>query len=70
MTVTDIIANLTKNAETPARWWPRRSPHARGRECKCGSALAHALITDRKAVPEATRHLAHDTLIRQHFNML
>jgi 5'-methylthioadenosine phosphorylase len=25
------------------------------RECKCGSALAHALITDPKAVPEATR---------------
>jgi 5'-methylthioadenosine phosphorylase len=25
------------------------------RECKCGSALAHALITDRKAIPEATR---------------
>ena len=24
-------------------------------ECKCGSALAHALITDPKAVPEATR---------------
>ena len=23
--------------------------------CKCGSALAHALITDRKTVPEATR---------------
>jgi len=25
------------------------------RTCKCGSALAHALITDRKAIPEATR---------------
>jgi len=25
------------------------------RSCKCGSALAHALITDRKAVPETTR---------------
>jgi 5'-methylthioadenosine phosphorylase len=25
------------------------------RSCKCGSALAHALITDRKAVPEETR---------------
>jgi len=24
------------------------------RTCKCGSALAHALITDRKAIPEAT----------------
>ena len=25
------------------------------RNCKCGSALAHALITDRKAIPELTR---------------
>ena len=25
------------------------------RECKCGSALAHALITDRKCIPEVTR---------------
>ena len=25
------------------------------RECKCGSALAHALITDPSAVPESTR---------------
>jgi 5'-methylthioadenosine phosphorylase len=25
------------------------------RSCKCGSALAHAIITDRGAVPEATR---------------
>ena len=25
------------------------------RSCSCGSALAHAIITDRKLVPEATR---------------
>jgi 5'-methylthioadenosine phosphorylase len=25
------------------------------RECKCGRALAHALITDPKTIPEATR---------------
>jgi 5'-methylthioadenosine phosphorylase len=25
------------------------------RSCKCGSALAHALITDARSVPEATR---------------
>jgi 5'-methylthioadenosine phosphorylase len=25
------------------------------RECKCGSALANALITDRKGIPETTR---------------
>jgi 5'-methylthioadenosine phosphorylase len=26
-----------------------------GRNCKCGSALEHAIITDRSVVPEATR---------------
>ena len=25
------------------------------RECKCGSALAHAIITDREAIPEQTK---------------
>jgi 5'-methylthioadenosine phosphorylase len=25
------------------------------RTCKCGAALAHALITDPKVVPESTR---------------
>jgi 5'-methylthioadenosine phosphorylase len=56
VTVTDIIANLTKNAENAAKVVSaavRAMPEAR--ECKCGSALAHALITDRKTVPEATR---------------
>ena len=47
---------LTKNAENAAKLiaaavWSM--PEAR--ECKCGSALAHALITDRKAIPELTR---------------
>jgi 5'-methylthioadenosine phosphorylase len=56
VTVTDIIANLTKNAENAAKVVAtavRSMPEAR--ECKCGSALAHALITDRKTIPEATR---------------
>jgi 5'-methylthioadenosine phosphorylase len=26
-----------------------------GRPCKCGSALAHGLITDRATIPAATR---------------
>jgi 5'-methylthioadenosine phosphorylase len=26
-----------------------------GRSCKCGEALAHAIITDRKLVSQATR---------------
>ena len=56
VTVTDIIANLTKNAENAAKVVAaavRSMPETR--ECKCGSALAHALITDRKAIPEGAR---------------
>jgi 5'-methylthioadenosine phosphorylase len=56
VTVNEIIGNLTKNAESAAKVVANaveRMPAAR--ECKCGSALAHALITDRKAVPDATR---------------
>jgi 5'-methylthioadenosine phosphorylase len=56
VTVTDIIANLTQNAENAARLVAaavRAMPDSR--ECECGSALAHALITDRKAIPEITR---------------
>jgi 5'-methylthioadenosine phosphorylase len=56
VTVTDIIANLTKNAEHAAKvveCTVRSMPEER--DCKCGSALAHALITDRKAIPEKTR---------------
>jgi 5'-methylthioadenosine phosphorylase len=56
VTVTDILANLTQNAEnackviaaTVAAMPPER-------ECKCGSAMRHALITDPKTIPEATR---------------
>jgi 5'-methylthioadenosine phosphorylase len=56
VTVTDIIANLTKNAASAAQV-VAAAVHSmpETRECKCGSALAHALITDRKAIPEATR---------------
>jgi len=56
VTVNDIIANLTRNAENAAAVVAaavRSLPAGRG--CKCGSALAHALITDRKAIPEETR---------------
>ncbi len=56
VTVNDIIANLTQNAANAAKLvkaavaaMPER------RACKCGSALQHALITDRAAIPEATR---------------
>jgi 5'-methylthioadenosine phosphorylase len=56
VTVDSIIANLMQNAQNAAKVVTaavRSMPDTR--ECKCGSALAHALITDRKAIPEATR---------------
>ncbi|MDP8981853.1 MAG: S-methyl-5'-thioadenosine phosphorylase [Acidobacteriota bacterium] len=56
VTVTDIIANLNKNAESACKVVAAavaRVPDARA--CKCGSALKHALITDRTKVPPETR---------------
>jgi 5'-methylthioadenosine phosphorylase len=56
VTVDDIIQTLTQNAENASKVVTaavRAMPDAR--ECKCGSALAHTLITDRKAIPEGTK---------------
>jgi 5'-methylthioadenosine phosphorylase len=56
VTVNQIIANLVKNAEHACKVVANavaQMPTARA--CKCGSALSHAIITDRKLVPEATR---------------
>ena len=56
VTVTDIIANLNKNAENACKVIAAavaRLPESRA--CKCGSALKHALITDPAVVPPATR---------------
>ena len=56
VTVNEIIANLVRNAQNACRVVAEavaRIPAARG--CQCGSALAHAIITDRKLVPESTR---------------
>jgi 5'-methylthioadenosine phosphorylase len=56
VTVSDIIANLMKNAENACKVVAQavaRMPAARG--CKCGSALSHAILTDRELVPEATK---------------
>ncbi len=56
VTVTDIIANLTKNAESAGKVVAATvASMPETRECKCGSALAHALITDPKTIPETTR---------------
>jgi 5'-methylthioadenosine phosphorylase len=56
VTVNDIIANLMKNAENAAKVVAAAvagMPEAR--ECKCESALSHAIITDRNAIPEQTK---------------
>jgi 5'-methylthioadenosine phosphorylase len=56
VTVTDIIANLVKNAENACKVVAAAVDGMPAeRNCKCGSALAHAIITDRTLVPEATK---------------
>ena len=52
VTVTDILANLQRNAENACKVVAATvAGMPAKRECKCGSALAHALITDPNAVP-------------------
>jgi len=56
VTVNEIIANLRKNAENACRVVAEAVasiPAARG--CQCGSALSHAILTDRQLVPATTR---------------
>lgn len=56
VTVEQIYEYLQRNAENAQeiiRHTVRRLP--KERTCKCGSALAHAFITDRRKVPAATR---------------
>jgi len=56
VTVEQIIEHLNRNAENAARVVRRTvASLPTERSCKCGSALANAIITDPKAVPEATR---------------
>jgi 5'-methylthioadenosine phosphorylase len=56
VTGAQIIAKLNQNAEN-AQHVVREAVKALPleHECKCDSALAHALITDRKLVPAATK---------------
>jgi 5'-methylthioadenosine phosphorylase len=55
VTVTDIIANLTQNAENACRVVANTvAAMPEARDCKCGQALKHALISDPKSVPEST----------------
>jgi 5'-methylthioadenosine phosphorylase len=56
VTVDQIVAVLVKNAENACN--VVRSAVAampKERSCKCGSALAHAILTDRDKIPQATR---------------
>jgi len=56
VTVSEIIDHLVKNAANAAKVVARAvAQMPAGRNCRCGSALAHAIITDRRLVPEATR---------------
>jgi 5'-methylthioadenosine phosphorylase len=56
VTVSEIVHNLTKNAENVQR---AIRQVVRGldekRECNCDSALAHAILTDRKHIPPAAK---------------
>jgi 5'-methylthioadenosine phosphorylase len=56
VTVNDIIANLVKNAENACRVVAEAvAEMPKARACKCGAALAHAILTDRSTVPAATK---------------
>ena len=56
VTVDQIISTLVKNAENAARVVAASvAGMPAARECRCGSALPNAIITDRKAIPETTR---------------
>jgi 5'-methylthioadenosine phosphorylase len=56
VTLAEIIANLHRNAENAQnvlRAAVRGMP--RERTCRCGRALEHAIVTDRKLIPAAAR---------------
>jgi 5'-methylthioadenosine phosphorylase len=56
VTLEEIISNLNKNAENAqavVREAVRAMPAERA--CKCGSALAHAIVTDPAVIPAAAR---------------
>src|SRR6266536_3493708 len=56
VTVDQIVAVLTKNAENATKVIRATvAAMPRERSCKCASALAHAIMTDRKKIPLATK---------------
>src|SRR6202140_2803919 len=67
VTVTDIIANLNKNAENACKVVAAAvAAMPVDRTCKCASALAHAIISGRKLVPESARKKL-DLIIGKYF---
>jgi len=56
VTVEQIVSVLLKNAENAAKVVKEVvSEMPKARSCKCGSALAHAILTDPAKVPAATK---------------
>jgi 5'-methylthioadenosine phosphorylase len=56
VTVDQIVAVLLKNAENAIKVVRETiAAMPRERSCRCGSALAHAILTDHKRIPAATR---------------
>jgi len=56
VTVDQVVAVLVKNAENAANVVKATvAGMPRERSCKCGSALAHAILTERDKIPTATR---------------
>ena len=56
VTMDQIVAVLTKNAEKACNVVRETvASMPKDRRCKCGSALAHAIVTDRKKIPQATK---------------
>jgi 5'-methylthioadenosine phosphorylase len=56
VSISEIIANMNRNAENVQRVLREAiAALPAGRDCKCGAALAHAILTDRKVIPAAAR---------------
>jgi 5'-methylthioadenosine phosphorylase len=56
VTVEQIISVLVKNAENAAKVVKATvGSIPKARSCKCGSALAHAILTERDKIPASTK---------------
>ncbi len=56
VTLNEILANMGRNTENVQRAIREAVRSLSGeRGCKCGAALAHAIVTDRKVIPAATK---------------